>query len=114
MGRPRGWASERTGRPLMRSPGRPPGWRREHRQRSGQRSHAARRARPLAWRPVSRRRLASDGSEPHRLLPRPERRAAEPQHARADGDHQRLDRIAERAAGRRDRARLGIQRVTRG
>jgi transposase-like protein len=33
MGRPRGWASKRTGRPVMRSPGRPPGWRREHRQR---------------------------------------------------------------------------------
>lgn len=25
MGRPRGWASERTGRPVMRSAGRPPG-----------------------------------------------------------------------------------------
>jgi IS30 family transposase len=33
MGRPRGWASEQTGRPVMRSPGRPPGWRREHRKR---------------------------------------------------------------------------------
>jgi IS30 family transposase len=32
MGRPRGWASAATGRPAMRSPGRPPGWRREHRQ----------------------------------------------------------------------------------
>ena len=32
MGRARGWASAATGRPPMRSPGRPPGWRREHRQ----------------------------------------------------------------------------------
>jgi IS30 family transposase len=33
MGRPKGWAAERTGRPVMRSPGRPPVGRREHRQR---------------------------------------------------------------------------------
>ena len=33
MGRPRGWGSERTGRPLMRSPGRPPAGRLEHRVR---------------------------------------------------------------------------------
>ena len=33
MGRPPGWASARTGRPPMRSPGRPPVARREHRQR---------------------------------------------------------------------------------
>jgi IS30 family transposase len=33
MGRPRGWASERTGRPVMRSPGRPTAGRREHRVR---------------------------------------------------------------------------------
>jgi IS30 family transposase len=33
MGRPKGWASDRTGRPAMRSPGRPPAGRREHRQR---------------------------------------------------------------------------------
>jgi len=33
MGRPRGWASEQTGRPVMRSPGRPPVARREDRQR---------------------------------------------------------------------------------
>src|SRR6478672_4009952 len=33
MGRPKGWAFERTGRPAMRSPGRPPAGRREHRQR---------------------------------------------------------------------------------
>jgi IS30 family transposase len=33
MGRPKGWASDRTGRPTMRSPGRPPVGRREHRQR---------------------------------------------------------------------------------
>ncbi len=33
MGRPRGWASELTGRPVMRSPGRPPAGRREHRVR---------------------------------------------------------------------------------
>ena len=33
MGRPKGWASDRTGRPVMRSPGRPPAGRREHRQR---------------------------------------------------------------------------------
>ena len=33
MGRPKGWASGRTGRPVMRSPGRPPVGRREHRQR---------------------------------------------------------------------------------
>jgi IS30 family transposase len=32
MGRPRGWAAVATGRLAMRSPGRPPGWRREHRQ----------------------------------------------------------------------------------
>ena len=31
MGRPKGWASERTGRPVMRSPGRPPAGRREDR-----------------------------------------------------------------------------------
>ena len=31
MGRPRGWASEVTGRPVLRSPGRPPAGRREHR-----------------------------------------------------------------------------------
>jgi len=31
MGRPKGWASEMTGRPVMRSPGRPPAGRREHR-----------------------------------------------------------------------------------
>jgi IS30 family transposase len=33
MGRPKGWASDRTGRLAMRSPGRPPAGRREHRQR---------------------------------------------------------------------------------
>jgi IS30 family transposase len=33
MGRPDGWAAERTGRPAMRSPGRPPAGRREHRVR---------------------------------------------------------------------------------
>src|SRR5215217_255594 len=33
MGRPRGWAAAATGRPSMRSPGRPPVARREHRQR---------------------------------------------------------------------------------
>jgi transposase-like protein len=33
MGRPKGWGSDRTGRPAMRSPGRPPVGRREHRQR---------------------------------------------------------------------------------
>ena len=33
MGRPRGWAAAATGRPPMRSPGRPPVARREHRQR---------------------------------------------------------------------------------
>jgi IS30 family transposase len=33
MGRPNGWASELTGRPVMRSPGRPPLGRREHRVR---------------------------------------------------------------------------------
>jgi IS30 family transposase len=33
MGRPKGWASEQTGRRVMRSPGRPPAGRREHRQR---------------------------------------------------------------------------------
>ncbi|MEX1264288.1 MAG: IS30 family transposase [Actinomycetota bacterium] len=32
MGRPRGWAAAATGRPRMRSPGRPPVARREHRQ----------------------------------------------------------------------------------
>ena len=33
MGRPKRRRSDRAGRPAMRSPGRPPGWRREHRQR---------------------------------------------------------------------------------
>src|SRR5450755_4065334 len=33
MGRPKGWGSDQTGRPVMRSPGRPPVGRREHRQR---------------------------------------------------------------------------------
>lgn len=33
MGRPRGWAAAKAGRPPMRSPGRPPGWRREHQLR---------------------------------------------------------------------------------
>ena len=33
MGRPKGWASDQTGRPVMRSPGRPPAGRREHRVR---------------------------------------------------------------------------------
>ena len=33
MGRPRGWASGVTGRAVMRSPGRPPAGRREHRVR---------------------------------------------------------------------------------
>jgi IS30 family transposase len=33
MGRPRGWAASVTGRPVMRSPGRPPAGRREHRVR---------------------------------------------------------------------------------
>ena len=33
MGRPRGWAAVAAGRPAMRSPGRPPVARREHRQR---------------------------------------------------------------------------------
>ena len=33
MGRPKGWASDRAGRPAMRSPGRPPVGRLEHRQR---------------------------------------------------------------------------------
>src|ERR1700680_4878478 len=32
MGRQPGWAAIATGRPPMRSPGHPPGWRREHRQ----------------------------------------------------------------------------------
>ena len=33
MGRPRGWGSQQSGRPAMRSPGRPPAGRREHRVR---------------------------------------------------------------------------------
>jgi transposase, IS30 family len=33
MGKPKRRKSDRAGRPGMRSPGRPPGWRREHRQR---------------------------------------------------------------------------------
>src|ERR1017187_3027229 len=33
MGRPKGWGAERTGRPAMRSPGRPLVGRREHRER---------------------------------------------------------------------------------
>jgi transposase-like protein len=33
MGRPKGWASDLTGRPVMRSPGRPSVGRRDHRQR---------------------------------------------------------------------------------
>jgi transposase len=32
MGRGKGWGASATGRPPMRSPGRPPVWRREHRQ----------------------------------------------------------------------------------
>ena len=62
MGRPKRRRSDRAGRPAMRSPGRPPGWRREHRQRfwaaiaRGATSEAA------ACRRASRRRLASDGS----------------------------------------------------
>lgn len=32
MGRPQGWTTKVTGRAVMRSPGRPPVWRREHRQ----------------------------------------------------------------------------------
>ena len=32
MGRPKGWMATQLGREPMRSPGRPPGWRREHRQ----------------------------------------------------------------------------------
>src|SRR6266550_131433 len=33
MGRPPGWMAAQTGRPALRSPGRPPVWRREHLQR---------------------------------------------------------------------------------
>ena len=33
MGKPKRRRSDLAGRPAMRSPGRPPGWRREHRQR---------------------------------------------------------------------------------
>src|SRR5436190_23069318 len=33
MGRPKGWAASQTGRPVERSPGRPPAGRREHRVR---------------------------------------------------------------------------------
>src|ERR671931_633472 len=33
MGRPKGWGAQQTGRPVMRSPGRPPVGRREDRQR---------------------------------------------------------------------------------
>src|SRR3954471_18520568 len=33
MGRPKGWGAQQAGRPVMRSPGRPPVGRREHRQR---------------------------------------------------------------------------------
>src|SRR4051794_37966334 len=33
MGRARGWGAQQTGRPVMRSPGRPPVARREHRVR---------------------------------------------------------------------------------
>src|SRR3712207_2369902 len=33
MGRSKGWGAQQTGRPVMRSPGRPPVGRREHRQR---------------------------------------------------------------------------------
>ena len=33
MGRPKGWTTRVTGRPAMRSPGRPPAWRREQRQK---------------------------------------------------------------------------------
>ena len=32
MGRSKGWMATQLGREPMRSPGRPPGWRREHRQ----------------------------------------------------------------------------------
>ena len=33
MGRPESWMARQLGREPMRSPGRPPAWRREHRQR---------------------------------------------------------------------------------
>src|SRR5215216_5030267 len=33
MGRPKGWGGQQAGRPVMRSPGRPPAGRKEHRQR---------------------------------------------------------------------------------
>ena len=44
MGRPKGWVSERTGRPVMRSPGRPPVGGGSIGSGSGRRSRVARRA----------------------------------------------------------------------
>ena len=62
MGRPKGWASEQTGRPVMRSPGRPAVGRREHRQRFWAAvARGARAARRPGSRRVCRRRSASGG-----------------------------------------------------
>ena len=63
MGRRPGWATAATGRPAMRSPGRPPVARREHGRGSGRRSLVVRRARMLGWvRPACRRRWGRGGS----------------------------------------------------
>jgi len=51
MGRPKGWGSDMTGRPVMRSPGRPPVGRRSIGGGSGRRLLGARRA----WMPLRRR-----------------------------------------------------------
>jgi hypothetical protein len=51
----------------------------------------------------------SNPSVSHTSLPPTDRLATEPQHPRTDGEHDRLDRVAELAAGRSDRGRLGIE-----
>ena len=62
MGRPKRRRSDRAGRPAMRSPGRPPAGRREHRQRFWAAiARGRRRARRRRARRVCRRRLASGG-----------------------------------------------------
>ena len=65
MGRPRGGRAQQTGRPVMRSPGRPPVGRREHRQRfwaaiaRGERSDVA--GVEAGVSPVGRRPVVSGG-----------------------------------------------------
>ena len=58
----------------------------------------------------SRVTVQQPAGQPHRAFPRPKVVATEPQHPRANREHDRLDRVAQLAAGRGDRARLGVQR----